>query len=234
MRPAFELIVLASLLVPVLAVEAVRLRLEPSAYEGCAGSPVTLNLTLENPTGDQQLYTLALDAPAGVTPPSTRTRRSVGQGNRLDVSWTVELPASAPEGTHRIAVRAMVGTDTLTAASVEGTLRVARCAPAPVEAGEGEAPPAPPGVMPGAALAAAAALALAALAVASRRRQPSPPPAQVPSPGEMAPAYAQAAYYAPYQPSGSSYYYYRYAAQQPYQGSAGGPAAPLDVTGQHP
>ncbi|MDP7081622.1 MAG: hypothetical protein QF415_17160 [Candidatus Undinarchaeales archaeon] len=211
-------LVFVLLLVPAIPFDAVNVVLDPSAYSICAGESVTLNLTIENPTNDQQLYVFeVVDETFGsVFEAPDPEKRSLGRGMSMSTDLNVRVRPDAPVGTHTLVVRASLSIDPNQASTTEGSITIKECEgstgiKADRDSSKKTGLPVP--------LVAGVVLIFPLLAVviliASRMHPPEPEPVPVVQmTGQVqdynAYGYAMPGYYANYQYPGGSYYYNRY------------------------
>lgn len=206
------------LLVPAIPFDAVNVVLDPSAYSVCAGDSITLNLTIENPTQDQQLYEFeVVDETFGsVFEVPDPEKLSLGSGMSMSTDLNVRVRPDAPVGTHTLVVRASLSIDPNQARTTEGSITVKECEGSTV--GKEERDPSKKSGLP-LPLVAGVVLIFPLLAtvilLASRIHPPEPEPVPVAQTTAQAQdynayGYAMPGYYANYQYPGGSYYYNRY------------------------
>jgi hypothetical protein len=209
---------LALLFVPAIPFDAVNVVLDPSAYSVCAGESVTLNLTIENPTHDQQLYVFeVVDETFGsVFEVPDPEKRSLGRGMSMSTELRVRVRADAPVGTHTLVVRASLSIDPNQARTTEGSITVKEC-----EGSTGGKENREPSEKTGFPVLLVAGVVLifpllaAVMLIASRMHPPEPEPVPIVQTTAQvqdynAYGYAMPGYYANYQYPGGSYYYNRY------------------------
>ena len=206
------------LLVPAIPIDAVNVVLDPSAYSICVGESVTLNLTIENPTEDQQLYVFeVVDETFGsVFEIPDPEKRSLGRGMSMSTDLKVRVRSDAPVGTHTLVVRASLSIDPNQARTTEGSITIKECEGS--TRGKVDREPSKGTGLPFllvAGLVLIFPLLGAVILIASRMHPPDPEPipvVQTPAQSQeySAYGYANPGYYANYQYSGGSYYYNRY------------------------
>lgn len=220
--PTVMAIALVILLVPALPFDAVNVILDPSAYSVCAGESVILNLTIENPTQDQQLYVFeVVDETFGsVFDVPDSEKRSLGRGMAMMTELIVRVRQDAPVGTHTLLVRASLSIDRNQASTTEGSITIKECEGS--TGGKKDSDPSKKTGLPVLLVAGVVflfPLLLAVMLIASRMHPPEPetaPIVQTPVQTQdyNAYGYATPGYYANYQYPGGSYYYNRYGQMQ--------------------